>query len=311
MWLYLQHNLNNQIIFFENGFQNVLKMDVSAMLFKIILAMIAFAANSVICRFALVQNQIDPMSFSILRVLSGVLVLSVLLMVSYRKSQIRTKLNWNLKHGFYLATYIVAFSLAYVKIDAGVGALLLFGTVQLTMVIYGLCHGEKINWKRAVGLLLAFAGITILLLPGANAPSLGYSMIMVISGIAWAAYSISGKDSANPLNSTYSNFVLAVPFVIIAGFLFAQDIYISWQGFILAIVSGGLASSSAYVLWYFILKQIDRIMASTVQLSVPCLAIIGGSLFIGENIGLRILLSSGAVLCGILLVIFAVPKKVT
>ena len=311
MWLYLQHNLNNQIIFFENGFQNVLKMDVSAMLFKIVLAMIAFAANSVICRFALVQNQIDPMSFSILRVLSGVLVLSALLMVSYRKSQIRTKLNWNLKHGFYLAVYIVAFSLAYVKIDAGVGALLLFGTVQLTMVIYGLFHGENINWKRAVGLLLAFTGITILLLPGANAPSLGYSIIMVASGIAWAAYSISGKDSTNPLNSTYTNFVLAVPFVLIAGFLFAQNIHISWQGFILAIVSGGLASSSAYVLWYSILKQIDSIMASAVQLSVPCLAIIGGSLFIGENIGLRILLSSVIVLCGILLVIFAVPKKVT
>lgn len=279
------------------------------MLFKIVLAMIAFAANSVLCRLALVQNQIDAMSFSVLRVISGVLVLGVLLLISRRRSHGQTKLNWNFKHGFYLAAYIVAFSLAYVNISAGVGALLLFGTVQVTMVIYGLCHGEKINWKRALGLVLAFAGIMILLLPGASAPSLGYSMIMVASGVAWAAYSISGKDSVNPLNSTYTNFVLAVPFVVIASFLFAQNIHVSWQGFTLALVSGGLASSSAYVLWYSILKQIDRIMASTVQLSVPCLAIIGGSLFIGENIGLRILLSSGIVLCGILLVIFAVPKK--
>ena len=279
------------------------------MLFKILLAMIAFSANSVLCRLALVQNQIDAMSFSVLRVISGVLVLGLLLLISRRRAYSQTKLNWNLKHGFYLATYIVAFSLAYVNIDAGVGALLLFGTVQLTMVIYGLCHGEKINWKRALGLVLALVGITILLLPGASAPSVKYSIMMVISGVAWAAYSLSGKNSVNPLNSTYTNFVLAVPFVVIAGFLFAQNIHVSWQGFILAIVSGGLASSSAYVLWYSILKQIDRIMASTVQLSVPCLAIIGGSLFIGESIGLRILLSSGVVLCGILLVIFAAPKK--
>ncbi|MEG0343327.1 MAG: DMT family transporter [Acinetobacter sp.] len=261
------------------------------MLFKISLAMIAFAANSVLCRFALAQNQIDPMSFSTLRVLSGVVVLSLLFVIAKRNSNAAIPLNWKLKNGFYLAVYIVAFSLAYVKIDAGVGALLLFGTVQFTMVVYGLCHGEKINFKRAVGLVLAFVGICILLLPGANAPSIGYSMLMVISGIAWAAYSLSGKNSPHPLSSTYTNFVLAVPFVIFAGFLFAQDIH------------------AAYVLWYSILKHIDRIMASTVQLSVPCLAIIGGSLFIGESIGSRILLSSTIVLCGILLVIFAVPKR--
>lgn len=279
------------------------------MLFKISLAMIAFAANSVLCRFALAQNQIDPMSFSTLRVLSGVVVLSLLFVIAKRNSNAAIPLNWKLKNGFYLAVYIVAFSLAYVKIDAGVGALLLFGTVQFTMVMYGLCHGEKINFKRAVGLVLAFVGICILLLPGANAPSIGYSMLMVISGIAWAAYSLSGKNSPHPLSSTFSNFVLAVPFVVMAGLLFAQDIHINLQGFILAVVSGGLASSAAYVLWYSILKHIDRIMASAVQLSVPCLAIIGGSLFIGESIGSRILLSSTIVLSGILLVIFAVPKK--
>lgn len=278
-------------------------------LFKIVLAMIAFAANSVLCRFALAQNQIDPMSFSILRVLSGVLVLSLLFIIAKRKSKVAIPLDWKIRNGFYLAVYIVAFSLAYVKINAGVGALLLFGTVQMTMVVYGLCHGENINFKRAVGLVLALVGIVILLLPGANAPSIEYAMLMVISGIAWAAYSLSGKNSPHPLNSTFSNFVLAVPFVILAGFLFAQDIHINLQGFILAIVSGGLTSSAAYVLWYSILKHIDRIMASTVQLSVPCLAIIGGSLFIGESIGLRIFLSSAIVLCGILLVIFAVSKK--
>lgn len=286
--------------FVENGW--------STMLFKIVLAMIAFAANSVLCRLALAQNQIDPMSFSMIRVLSGVVVLSFLFLVTNHKADSRLSLSWNIKNGFFLASYIVAFSLAYVKIDAGVGALLLFGTVQLTMVIYGLLHGEHLNLKRGLGVLLAVIGITILLLPGASAPSVVYSMIMIISGIAWAAYSISGKTAVNPLASTLSNFILAIPFVLIASLFFLQNIHINAQGVILAVLSGGLASSGAYVLWYSILQKIDRIMASTVQLSVPCLAILGGSLFIGETVSLRIILSSIIVLCGILMVIFAVPK---
>ncbi|AWL28451.1 DMT family transporter [Acinetobacter defluvii] len=276
--------------------------------YKIVLAMLAFAANSVLCRLALAQNQIDPMSFSVLRVLSGVIVLSILFVITnYRLNQ-KLKLNWNIKHGFFLAVYVTAFSLAYVKIDAGVGALILFGTVQLTMVIYGLAHGERLNFKSGSGLLLAVIGIIVLLLPGASAPNLMYSLIMLISGLAWAAYSISGKGSAHPLVSTYSNFIIALPLVLIFSLFFIENIYISSQGIILAFISGGLASSGAYVLWYSILKYIDRITASTVQLSVPCLSIIGGSLFIGEMIGWRIIFSSILVLCGILLVIFSTAK---
>jgi len=277
-------------------------------LFKITLAMLAFSANSVLCRLALAQDQIDPMSFSILRVVSGIIVLILLFFAStYQKSK-KAVFSWNVKNGFYLATYIVAFSLAYVKIDAGIGALLLFGTVQLTMLAYGILHGEKVNLQRWIGIVLALTGMIILLLPGTNSPSLTYSLIMVVSGIAWAAYSISGKDLEDPLSSTLSNFILAAPFVVIAGLLFTKNIHWNLQGILLAILSGGLASSGAYVLWYYILKEIDRIMASTVQLSVPCLAIMGGSLFIGENIGPRIILSSLVVLCGIILVIFAAPK---
>ncbi|NNG76404.1 DMT family transporter [Acinetobacter terrae] len=270
------------------------------MLLKICIAMLAFAANSVLCRLALAEQQIDPMSFSLIRVCSGAAVLLLLYIFSVQKA----KIQWNIKNGFSLALYIVAFSMAYLHIDAGVGALLLFGTVQLSMVGYGLCHGEKINIQRGAGLGIAILGIFILLLPGATAPNLVYVAIMVLSGIGWAMYSIAGKNMQNPLASTLANFVMAIPFVLLAYVAFYTQSFAKPQGVLLAVLSGGLASSGAYVLWYAIVKHIDRVTASTVQLSVPCLAILGGSLFIGETIGLRIVLSTVIVLLGIFLVIY-------
>lgn len=274
------------------------------MFLKISLAMIAFAANSVLCRLALADRLIDPISFSLIRVSSGAVVLLILWLLSTR----RVKIEWNIKNSIFLAVYILAFSYAYIKIDAGVGALILFGTVQLSMIFYGIFHGEKLTLKRGLGVGITLVGIIILLLPGASTPSLFYSLIMGISGLAWAAYSISGKTMNNPLSSTLANFLLAVPIVLIASSLFQQDTVMTNKGIILAIISGGLTSSGAYVLWYSILKHIDRITASTVQLSVPCLAILGGSLFIGEPVGLRVIFSTVVVLLGIILVIFSVKK---
>ena len=204
----------------------------------------------------------------------------------------------------------MAFSYAYIQIDAGVGALLLFGTVQLAMVFYAVFHGEKLNLKRGFGLIIAFMGIVILLLPGASAPSLSYAIIMMISGLAWAAYSILGKKVLNPLSSSLGNFLLAIPLVLMGYFMLHQGTNISTQGIVLAMLSGGVTSGGAYVLWYSIVKRIDRIDASTVQLSVPCLAILGGSLFIGETIGLRLILSTVIVLLGIFLVIYAGKNSV-
>ncbi|MDV2468005.1 DMT family transporter [Acinetobacter chinensis] len=269
------------------------------MLLKIVIAMLAFAANSVLCRLALVEQQIDPMSFSLIRVCSGAVVLWGL----YQFSSNKTKIEWSVKNGFFLALYITAFSLAYLHIDAGVGALLLFGTVQLSMVGYGLCHGERINLRRGTGLVIAITGILILLLPGASAPHLGYAAMMVLSGIGWAMYSIAGKNMHNPLASSLGNFVLAIPFVLLVYLVFYTQSFIKPQGVLLALLSGGLASSGAYVLWYAIVKQIDRVTASSVQLSVPCLAILGGALFIGEALSFRVVISAVIVLAGIALVI--------
>ncbi|MFV5660898.1 DMT family transporter [Acinetobacter pittii] len=276
------------------------------MLFKIALIMAAFAANSVLCRLALVDRHIDPMTFSLIRVGSGAVVLLGLFL--YSKSS-QTKVQWSLKNAFFLALYILAFSYAYLQIDAGIGALLLFGVVQLTMVLYGYWQGEQIGIYRGIGLCIALAGIIVLLLPGAHTPDWGYALIMVISGLAWAGYSIVGRNMTQPIGSTLANFTLAVPMVLLANVLLAQDRYIDMQGWVLAILSGGVTSSVAYVLWYAILKHIDRLTASTVQLSVPCLAIIGGSLFVNEAVTGRVILSSFMVLFGILLVIYIRPQK--
>jgi drug/metabolite transporter (DMT)-like permease len=276
------------------------------MLFKIILAMMAFAANSVLCRLALVDQHIDPMSFSLIRVVSGAVVLLGLFFYA-RSPQIY--IQWSIKNAIFLAVYILAFSCAYLQIDAGIGALLLFGVVQLTMVLYGYLHGEQIGMYRGVGLCIALAGIIVLLLPGAHAPDWKYALLMMLSGLAWAAYSIAGRNMTQPIGSTLANFMLAIPIVLLANILVAQERYIDLQGWILAVLSGGATSSGAYVLWYAILKQIDRVTASTVQLSVPCLAIIGGSLFVNETVTGRVNLSGFMVLFGILLVIYKMPKK--
>lgn len=276
------------------------------MLFKIALVMVAFAANSVLCRLALAGQHIDPMTFSLIRVASGAVVLLGLFL--YSKSS-QTKVQWSLKNAFFLAVYILAFSYAYLQIDAGIGALLLFGVVQLTMVLYGYWQGEQIGMYRGIGLCIALAGISVLLLPGAHAPDWGYALIMVISGLAWAGYSIAGRNMTQPIGSTLANFTLAVPMVLLANVLLVQDRYIDMQGWGLAILSGGVTSSGAYVLWYAILKHIDRVTASTVQLSVPCLAIIGGSLFVNETVTGRVILSSFMVLFGILLIIYVRPQK--
>ncbi|WP_213033147.1 DMT family transporter [Acinetobacter lactucae] len=276
------------------------------MLFKITLVMVAFAANSVLCRLALAGEHIDPMTFSLVRVGSGAVVLLGLFL--YSKSS-QAKVQWNLKNALFLAVYILAFSYAYLQIDAGIGALLLFGVVQLTMVLYGYSQGEQIGIYRGIGLGIALAGIIVLLLPGAQAPDWEYALIMVMSGLAWAGYSIAGRNMTQPIGSTLANFTLAVPIVLLANILLAEDRYIDVQGWTLAILSGGVTSSGAYVLWYAILKHIDRVTASTVQLSVPCLAIIGGSLFVNETVTERVILSSFMVLFGILLVIYVRPQK--
>ena len=271
---------------------------------KISIAMLAFAANSLLCRLALAEQQIDPMSFSLLRVGSGVVCLGLFYVVL----QVQQPIQFQWKSALSLAVYLLGFSLAYLHIDAGIGALILFGAVQITMISYAILHGERMTLARWVGLGCAVLGMSLLLLPEASAPKFKYALMMLLAGIAWGFYSIAAKTMQYALTNTLSNFILATPLVAVFFLWHLPESFITWQGVVLAVLSGALASAGAYVLWYSIVKKIDHITASTVQLSVPCLAILGGVIFLGEQLTLLRVIATLIVLCGILMVILTKPR---
>lgn len=269
-----------------------------SLILQIIIAMTAFAANSVLCRLALKGGHIDPVSFSNIRLISGAVILLPFLL----KKGIFKNVHHNVINGFLLMIYAVFFSVAYIHLDTGTGALLLFGVVQLTMIVYGLMRGETFTVTRAAGLVLALAGMFLLLLPGASAPPLSSAVMMAVSGLAWAAYSIRGRTTAPPARTTAINFMMAIPFAMLATHLIGEPPSADSTGVGLAIASGALASAGAYVLWYMLLPKMESVTASTVQLSVPCLAMLGGVMFLGESLTWRMVASMAAVLAGIWLV---------
>lgn len=272
---------------------------------KIVTAMLAFAANSIICRVALRAGHIDPVTFTDLRLTSGALVLLPLLI--RHKEKLRGSLN--LKNALFLMAYAMCFSVAYIHLDTGTGALLLFGVVQLTMVVHGVLAGERLTMLRTTGLAVAAGGIGALLLPGAKAPPVSSAIIMGLAGLAWAAYTLAGRNQVGGAVATAGNFLIAVPLALILTPLISSGLHSDVQGVLLAVVSGAAASAGAYVLWYSLLPHLDSVTASTIQLSVPCLAMLGGVLFLGESLSLRMLLSTAAVLAGIVLVIGAGRRK--
>uniref|UniRef100_UPI003C7E555C DMT family transporter n=1 Tax=Pseudomonas veronii TaxID=76761 RepID=UPI003C7E555C len=207
--------------------------------------------------------------------------------------------------GFTLFIYAFAFSYAYLHLDTGTGALLLFGAVQLTMLGFGYWHGERMRGIALAGLALAIGGLTALLLPGASAPAPDSAAIMLLSGIAWAAYSLIGKRAHDPLASTTGNFLRAVPMMLIAAVPFIADASIDVSGVLCAIASGTLASGVGYAIWYAALRSLSSFRAATLQLSVPILASLAGVLILDEPLTLRLMLTSLAVLGGIGLVLSA------
>lgn len=269
---------------------------------KIILTMLAFAANSVLCRVALTGGHIDPATFSDVRIVSGALFLVILMSVRKKPAP---KIHYDWRSGLALTLYVLAMSWSYLRIDTGTGALLLFGTVQTAMVIYGWRQGEKIGVLKGAGLLLAVAGTLLLLLPGAHAPEPTSALMMIGSGLAWAYYSVKGKSMPEAIPATTGNFILAVPFTVILSLVLSGERHTSAPGLMLAMTSGALASGAAYALWYTLLPKMKSMTASTVQLSVPCLATLGGVVLLGETFSLRMLVSMCAVLLGITLVIRA------
>lgn len=263
------------------------------------LAMIAFAGNSLLCRAALKQTEIDAASFTSIRLLSGVFILC--LIVSLRKSVGSGQGNW--LSALALFAYAAGFSFAYISLEAGAGALLLFGAVQATMIGYGFYIGERLNKLQSFGLLLAFVGIVGLLLPGLSAPPLIASIIMLGAGVAWGIYSIRGKGVGDPVLISAGNFLRTTPFFIALSLLTLNSNALDMAGLWYAVTSGALASGLGYALWYSVLPALKSTSASTIQLSVPVIAAIGGIVFLGEPMTLRFALASLALLGGIALVI--------
>lgn len=275
------------------------------MLLKIILAMVAFAANSLLCRLALKGLHMDAVSFSSLRLLSGAIALFFLLQLPGMKR----KAEFNLLNAALLTAYVFAFSLAYLSLTTAAGALLLFGTVQVVMSGWGLARGERLSWLKSIGMLTAMGGLALLLLPGAGHPSIGASILMMISGVAWAVYCITGKKVRNAAAATAGNFMLAVPMALFIFILRGTPAQADFYGILLAITSGALMSGGAYLVWYSLLPKLSPTTASTLQLSVPCLAALGGLVFMGEAIDGRMLLAIVITLSGIGLVIAADRRR--
>ena len=261
--------------------------------------MIAFAGNSLLCRLALKHTGIDAASFTTIRLLSGAMMLWVAVLMSGRA---RTgEGNW--WSAGVLFVYAACFSFAYVSLPTAIGALLLFGAVQATMISYGVWAGERLLKLQLVGLILAFGGLVGLLLPGLSAPPLYESVLMVGAGIAWGAYSLRGKDAGDPTIVTAGNFLRAVPIAAGLSAFMWNDISLNNAGFWYAVSSGAMASAVGYAIWYTALPALSATNAAIVQLSVPVIAALGGSIFLGETISLRLTLASAAILGGIALVI--------
>jgi drug/metabolite transporter (DMT)-like permease len=269
-------------------------------------ALLAFAANSLLCRLALQQASIDPASFAAIRIVSGAITLA--LIARYRAPRaVPGKSDWI--SAAMLFIYVAFFSFAYVTLPAGTGALILFGAVQLTMFSAGLRAGERFGAIAWGGLALAVAGLVYLVLPGVAAPSPAGTALMAIAGVAWGVYSLRGRRAGDPLLATAGNFARAVPFALVLSLLFLSTAKISSVGIALAIAAGAVTSGLGYVVWYAALRELSALRAAAVQLSVPLIAALGGVVFLSETLTLRLAVASAALLGGIAVVLTSRSPK--
>lgn len=265
------------------------------------MAMLAFAGNSLLCRAALRDSEIDPATFTSLRLLTGALMLWLLHTLRQRPSA--SSGSWPAAVALFV--YAAAFSYAYLHIDAGAGALLLFGAVQLSMIVWGVLNGERFQGLQALGLLLAAAGLLTLLLPGSSTPSVSAAALMIISGVAWGAYSLLGRGVADPLAATAGNFIRTLPMAVVLSVCALAWLEWDTAGVVYALLSGGLTSGIGYAIWYAALPGLAAVQAASVQLSVPLITVLAGSLLLGETLTGRLLLAGVAILGGVALVLRA------
>lgn len=269
------------------------------------LTMLAFAGNSILNRLALADGSIAPDAFALIRLFSGALVLAVLVVATRPHGMTGWLRQGTVVGALSLAVYAVSFSFAYVGMDAGFGALLLFAVVQVTMFAAALVgRQETIGRMRWIGTLMALGGLAILLLPGSSAPPLLYALLMISGAVAWGFYTLAGKSSTDPLAATAANFVFATPVALAAWLLVPASLApggISTGGVFLALLSGIVTSGLGYALWYSVLPRLRTTTAALSQLTVPVTAAAGGIVLLGEALTLTFALATLLVIAGIAL----------
>ena len=291
-----------------------------------IIALIAFAANSLFCRMALADDHIDAWSFTILRLLSAAACLGIIMTIhAYRLRQqvqspdaitygtvsydaiMNDRGSW--LSSLSLVIYALCFSIAYVELDTGTGALILFSAVQLTMIGWGIYKKEQLSALQWIAFIVAVAGFVYLMLPSAAVPSLSAAILMAISGAAWGVYSIRGKACISPLRATGFNFIrsmVAIPVLLLAALAYLDDISIT--GVLLACASGAIASGMGYSIWYMAMPLLKNTQAAVVQLCVPVLAAIMGVIFLSETLSAPFIIASAVILGAV--TVFLMNKKI-
>jgi len=270
------------------------------------ITLVAFAANSIFARVALRDGGMDPLAFTAIRIAAGAVMLALLL----KRSGRACAGDW--PSAAALVVYAAAFSVAYVSIPAGTGALLLFGVVQATMIGSGLVQGERPPWQEWGGVLISSAGLLLFLLPGLSRPPLTGSLLMIAAGIGWAVYSLRGRrgvaSSGDPLAATAGNFLRGLPLALLPWLLLGES-RVDAIGIACALGSGALASGIGYALWYTVLPGLTALRASLVQLAVPLLVAVIGILFLGEALSLRLLAGAALILGGLALATLYRPLR--
>lgn len=267
--------------------------------FFIALAMLAFAGNSLLCRQALKQTTLDAASFTLVRLVSGALMLAFV--VGLRRAEAPGQGSW--PSALALFGYAAGFSFAYVQLTAATGALLLFGSVQATMIGVGVWRGERMQRLQIAGFVFALGALVALVLPGLAAPPLSSSLLMLGAGVSWAVYSLRAKGAGDPTRVTAGNFLRTVPMALGLSLLMVDRVSLDREGLLYAVLSGAVASGLGYAVWYRVMPALKATKAATVQLSVPVLAALGGIVLLGEPVTWRMALASLAILGGVALVI--------
>ena len=250
-----------------------------------------------LCRLALGSDAIDAASFTVIRLVSGVMALMLIHSFVSRADHTENKGSW--LSAIMLFVYAITFSFAYISLATGTGALILFGAVQLTMMLSALLSGDRPTAGEWLGALLAAGGLVYLVLPGVTAPSVSGSLLMAAAGTAWGVYSLRGRGIRNPLAYTTFNFVRTLPFVFIILAVSVHGAELSGHGVVLAVLSGAFASGIGYAVWYVALTGLSSTQAAVVQLLVPVLAAAGGVLFMAEEISLRLVIAAGVIFAGV------------